>query len=125
MLFALIEGLAGIVDRNTLFRGVRLSPRWIAAGCDDVSVSAAYAASGAGIGYDYSHVPSNKNISMEIRGNAAIDFHLLLPPGTKATSIAVDGRTVPFRQSAVEQSRYADASFSVKKKTSLTVRYAG
>jgi hypothetical protein len=70
MLAALLEGLGGIVDASSLFRDVRLSPRWAAAGCDEVSLAVAYAASGAGVSYRYLHDRAKRTIDMEIRARA-------------------------------------------------------
>jgi len=50
MLYALFEGLAGIVDEGKLFQSVRLSPRWLAAGRSEASVCVTYGASGASFG---------------------------------------------------------------------------
>ena len=38
MLYALVEGLAGVEDRECCFRKVRLAPRWLAAGVDEAEV---------------------------------------------------------------------------------------
>jgi len=51
MLWALVEGLAGVVDTGACFRRLRLAPRWPAAGVNEADVRLAYPASGAAIGY--------------------------------------------------------------------------
>ena len=55
MLWALVEGLAGVVDDGRGFDQLTLSPRWAAAGVDEAEVAVGYAASGAGVGYSFRH----------------------------------------------------------------------
>lgn len=124
MLYALIEGLAGIVDASSLFRHVRLSPRWQAAGCREVSASVSYAASGASVAYDYAYDPPKGEIRVSLRAKAAIDLHLLLPEGTRARSVRVNGRLISHSNTAVEESPYCDARFPVRGKADVIVRLA-
>jgi hypothetical protein len=124
MVYALIEGLAGIVDMNKLFTSVELSPRWIAAGEDEADVRSVYGASGASIGYRYAHDRSRKTIELEIEGKANVDLHLLLPDNAKATGMRVNGRKVPFRNTKVEQSPYVTGSFRLNKQADVRVDYA-
>ena len=123
MLYALIEGLAGIEDLSCLFRSVRLSPRWISAACKEVEVSVSYAASGAGLAYAYVHRPEQRTIALEVRGNAEVALHLQLPAGTRPAALRVNGRTVRHRASRVEQSCYANAAFPVRGNTNVIVEY--
>jgi hypothetical protein len=121
MLYALLEGLAGVVDTSSLYRDVRLSPRWAAAGCDEVSLGVSYAASGAGVAYDYHHDAGSRRIALEVRARSNVEFHLLLPPGARARSLHVNGRLIRHRQVNLEGSRYLDARFPVRGKAEITV----
>ncbi|HTY58318.1 MAG TPA: hypothetical protein VMF59_05850 [Bacteroidota bacterium] len=123
MLYALIEGLAGVVDASSLFRDVRLSPRWAAAGCDDVSLDLAYAASGAGFEYRYTHDKTGQTVLLGLRGKANIDMHLLLPPGARGKSLRVNGRPVRHSGVRVEESSYLDARFPVRGRAEVAVHY--
>ncbi|MFH0991712.1 MAG: hypothetical protein V1799_17025 [bacterium] len=123
MLSALTEGLAGVVDQHKLFQHVKLSPRWIAAGQHEASVCVTYGASGAALEYSYVHDQAKKNIVLELQGKATVDLHLLLPEGTKARSILVNGKPVQHRNVSVEKSSYADASFPLKKKAIVLISY--
>ena len=125
MLFALVEGLGGVVDASSLYRDVRLSPRWAAAGCEDVSLAVSYAASGAGLAYRYAHDASKREIALAVRARAAVDMHLLLPPGSRARSLRVNGRTVRHTDARVEESAYVDARFPVRGKAEIVVHYDG
>ena len=123
MLAALLEGLGGVVDASSLFRHVRLSPRWVAAGCDDVALEVAYAASGAGLSYRYAHDASARKVALDMRGNSDVSLHLLLPPGARAREARVQGRRVPVRAVRVEESPYADIRFALKGRASITITY--
>jgi len=123
MLYALIEGLAGIVDQHKLYQRVRLSPRWIAAGRDEAEVRASYGPSGAAFEYTYSHDAGKKVIECEVKGSASVDLHLLLSKGTTANSVSVNGKKVKHRNVCVEESPYVDASFQLRKKARVEIRY--
>lgn len=124
MLYALIEGLAGIVDQHKLYQRVSLSPRWIAAGRDKAEVRVSYGPSGAAFEYIYAHDAGKKLIECEVKGNSSVDFHLLLPPNTQATDVRVNGKKVKHKNVRVEKSTYVDASFVLKKKANVQVRYS-
>ena len=123
MLYALLEGLGGVVDCSSLFRHVRLSPRWATAACDDAELEASYAASGAGLGYAYAHDAARRTIGLRLRGRADVALHLMLPPGARARSLRVRGRSLPFRNVRVEESAYVDAWFTLAGRAEVTITY--
>jgi hypothetical protein len=123
MLYALIEGVAGVVDQDALFRRVKLAPRWIAAGCNDVDVCVAYGPSGAACRYAYRHDPARAEITLEVRGQGQVDLHLMLPPGTRCSRLEVGGRKVVARNTRVRQSSYVDAQLRLRGKTKVRARY--
>lgn len=53
MLYALVEGLAGVTDLGSGFQKLRLSPRWQEIGVDKAEVEVSYGASGKRIAYRY------------------------------------------------------------------------
>ncbi|MBI3004510.1 MAG: hypothetical protein HYY49_03745, partial [Ignavibacteriales bacterium] len=123
ILYALLEGLAGIVDTGSLYKKVRLSPRWLAAGRNEATVSCIYGPSGVGIEYAFSHNSSAKTIELEMKGNAEVTLHALLPSGTKALSASANEKPVRCTTGRVESSSYADCSFTLKKKATVIVKY--
>ncbi len=123
MLYALVEGLAGIEDQHKLYQRVRLSPRWIAAKRDEAAVKCTYGASGASIGYSYHHDAAAKTIVIDLAGSGVVDLHLLLPGGTKGKSLTVNGKKITHKNVFVERSPYIDGTFPLKKKTQIVVRY--
>ena len=80
MLFALVEGLGGVVDASSLYRDVRLSPRWAAAGCDRLPfrflTPPPEPASRTG-----TRTMQRRRRSDSRYGPAVVDLHLLLPRG--------------------------------------------
>ncbi|MEW6510958.1 MAG: hypothetical protein AB1428_08385 [Bacteroidota bacterium] len=123
MLWALMEGLAGVVDRGSLLREISLAPRWPAAGSRNAEVTVGYAASGAAVSYTYEHDPSTRQIAMTITGPAVVHLHLLLPEGGLPSKVTANGKSVRFRTIRVEQSRYADAEIRMKGRAEVVVSY--
>jgi len=120
MAWALVEGLAGVVDCGRTFDAVRLSPRWAAAGVREADVSVGYAASGAGLAYEYRR--GDTNIVIDLRtGAAQVEWHVLLPAGCMATAVRRDGQGTPFANVMVEHSPYADASCRVEGSAHLEI----
>ena len=123
MVHALMEGLAGVEDKQKLYKHVRLSPRWIAANRDEAMVCCVYGASGASVEYTYAHDSIKKEIELEVRGRAMVDLHVLLPAETRATDVRVLGKRVKFTNAFVEKSPYVDASFPLKGKIAVQIKY--
>jgi hypothetical protein len=107
MLYALVEGLAGVEDWWTGFRRARIAPRWLAAGVEDAEVRVGYRASGASIQYKFTKL--NGRIRLEVGGDGSeLLFHLLLPDDTVADRVAIDGDVAQFRNIAIGRSSYVD-----------------
>jgi glycogen debranching enzyme len=120
MLYALIEGLVGISDRGAAFDSVTLAPRWFAAGLDEAEVRVGYAASGAGVGYALRLHPGS--VSIEFRGeDTDVRLHCLLPQGTVAAGVRVDGESVPFANQMIEESRYVDAELGLRDEVEVKI----
>jgi hypothetical protein len=112
MLWALTEGLAGVVDRGRAFDRAALSPRWLAARLDEAEVAVGYECSGRGIGYQFR--ARGDRIVLEVSASGSdIDFHVLLPPGAEPRSVTCGGRELPLCHVLVEASGYADFSCRV------------
>lgn len=121
MLYALVEGLAGVVDIQKGFEKLRLSPRWCAAGVNKSEVKIRYAASGSSVSYSFNVLEDR--IIMEIEAaSAEIDFHVLIPEKHTVTGIVVSGNHVHYRDIIIEQSHYVDFTSSVKKIASIYIK---
>jgi len=111
VVYALIEGLAGIKDTGVAFDHAVLAPRWAASQVKNVAATARYEASGGYVSYQYSLEPND--LTVTFTGNAArIDFKLLLPDGKKANRMTVNGKDVPLNQDKIENSEYLDFTTS-------------
>ena len=119
MLFAFVEGLAGVVDEGRLFRRVRLAPRWPAAGVDEASVTIAYGASDAGVAYNYSL--DEDEIRLQVTGSADVALHSMLPDDRYATALRLEGEALPFEMVRVGDTNYVDASFELAGRSNLTI----
>ena len=107
MLYALIEGLAGIEDMQSGYNKVRISPRWIAADIEKVEVLVTYAASGRGIGYLFER--SVDRIKLEVQAEGSdMTFHVLLPRDTTVAEVESQGEKIDFSTFVVEHSKYVD-----------------
>jgi len=123
MAWALVEGLAGVVDRGRAFDAVRLAPRWEAAGVDEAEVSVGYAASGAFVSYRYTRAPRRVTIDVET-ADARVEWHVLLPPGHRAVQARCDGRGTEVSTVHVESSPYADGACRARGRAIIEVDVA-
>lgn len=124
MLYALIEGLAGVEDEHRSFERVRLSPRWEAAGVARAEVELTYACSGSGFGYRYRR--SEGEIGLEFTGGAsAVTCHVLLPGESGVTSVRQGDEELKFTGATVEASRYVDFIISEPGAGAVTIAYFG
>ena len=121
MLWALLTGLAGIEDQEACLRKVRLSPRWAAAGLARATVDLGYAASGAALGYDYAF--EDDVLRLHVRAeHTAVAFHVLLPTGCAAVSVARSPERLAFSNGLVEQSPYVDFASEVRGSATFEIR---
>ena len=105
MLWALVEGLAGVVDTGRGFDQLTLSPRWLALGVEEAEVSVGYGASRRGVAYQVR--TDGAGMTIEVEADADVRFHVLVPDGAHVRSVR--GHTaIAFKESEIERSRYAD-----------------
>ncbi|MBT4136537.1 MAG: hypothetical protein HOE48_01420 [Candidatus Latescibacteria bacterium] len=119
MLYAFVEGLAGVVDTDHLFKKIRLSPRWTAADIKQADVSVAYGPSDAGIQYTYAQ--HQDKLSLSITGHSHVDLHTLLPQGHQASAVTHNGHPLNFKHDTVENSTYVDASFECQSTANIEI----
>ncbi len=82
VVYALIEGLAGVVDGATMFETVDLAPQWSAAGIDKTAVRVTYPASDGYLAYDYHHDAPARHLRITSTGSGTTHrWRLPLPPG--------------------------------------------
>jgi hypothetical protein len=80
VLYALVEGLAGVVDSATEFERALIAPRWAATEEDKAEVAVVYPASRGYVAYNYAHDVASKTITLDVTGSGNnADLHVLLP----------------------------------------------
>jgi hypothetical protein len=106
VVYALIEGLAGLKDTGVAFDRAVIAPRWVSAGVSRVTATAKYEASGGYVRYTAAMSP--KRITLEFTGSGEeFRLELLLPKGARAKSAKLDGAEAPLGVKRVERSAYA------------------
>lgn len=107
VIYALVEGLAGLKDNGIAFRKAILAPRWEAAGIDEVSATAKYESSGGYLSYIYKKTDDGKYLITFTGSGEEIEFRLLLPDGKKPVKVKVNGEEQPVANTEnVEDSTY-------------------
>lgn len=108
--YALVEGLAGVVDTAAAFERVRLAPRWPAAGVHSAEVTIHYPACGGYAAYHYHLDEAAKRLTLTVTGSGQQAVLSLLLPASLASveSVLVDGAPVNYHLRQVEESRYLD-----------------
>lgn len=125
VVYALVEGLAGVVDRGVAFDTAGIAPRWTAAGEDRVEVAVKYPESGGYAAYRYRHLPAQKRLELDLAGSGdRFLCHVLLPAeASAARDVRCDGASVPFENAQVEGSRYADFELEGGPARSVAIEY--
>jgi hypothetical protein len=125
VMYALIEGLAGVVDKSKVFESAQIAPRWAASGVEGAAVAVRYPASQGYAAYNYQYQPSSKSMEIALTGSGSeYHCHILLPEDQNTVrSVTVDGEPVPFEQVMVEASKYVDFSLSGRTVRRVTLAF--
>jgi hypothetical protein len=108
---AMIEGLTGVKDaaNSEVFNDAVIAPRWSSTTSDTVNATVRYAASKGYVAYKYM-LDRQKNLLHIVvtSGGDKMNFHVLLPPGKKVTSVVINNKKSAFKQTTIEGSAYVD-----------------
>ena len=111
IIYALVEGLAGVVDDGVAFDRVSLAPRWEVAGINGADVTVRYPASRGYCSYSYQRDSAGNRILFEFTGSGSeFELQVLLPKHSQLRAARLDGRPVATRIKTVERSSYAQLS---------------
>ena len=103
---ALVEGLAGVVDKSILFEEVELSPRWYFAGVNKTEMSVGYGNDGNQVSYQYTF--SKNKVEIKTSGKfERFTMRVPFPDKTKSASAIINGKIVNVSVDQVNQSKYA------------------
>jgi hypothetical protein len=108
VIYALVEGLAGVKDTGVAFSHTLLAPRWEAADVHTAEVTIRYPASSGYCSYRYDRRLAPDRVSLDFTGSGE-DFALevLLPKNRQVRVARLDGQPAEVSIKTVEQSRYA------------------
>jgi len=113
VIYALVEGLAGVKDAGAGFDCVRLSPRWAAAGETQAEVRVRYPASRGYVAYRYQYDEAAQSVSVEVASGARqTSVTILLPEGKRPGKVSVNGRQVESAEVRAESSLYASVELT-------------
>ncbi|MFO8008800.1 MAG: hypothetical protein R6V05_13815 [Candidatus Brocadiia bacterium] len=104
--YALVEGLAGIHDDGRNMKPLRLTPRWEAAGVEQVTVCVKYEEGGGYVRYRFRREPEALHLELAASAEQCA-VEMLLPEGREPENVTVNGQPVDFALRSVEGSRYA------------------
>jgi hypothetical protein len=106
VVYALVEGLAGVKDAGVAFDKAILAPRWEAAGVKKVSATIKYEASGGYLSYSYQKLTDNK-VEILFTGTADSTLvKLLLPEGRAVSHVFLNNKEVTYETEKIEESEY-------------------
>jgi hypothetical protein len=113
MLYAFVEGLVGVQDKDKLFRRVRICPKWITAGVEKAEVKIDYKSSGAFVKYVYSHTADRLTINLT-GSYEYIQLSLPVPGNYVAGDLMIGGKKKKYIMATINQGNYlvADADVS-------------
>ncbi len=123
MLYAFIEGLAGIENASKVFKTLNVSPRWAAADVNDAQVRVGYEASNKSVSYTYTSRKDFIELDMEC-SRSRVYFHVLLPNGRRAANVKAGGKDLEFNNTQIEPSTYVDfmTDISAKEKVEIQLK---
>jgi hypothetical protein len=105
---ALVEDLAGVVDKGVQYSSVKISPRWYFAGIEKTSVNIGYGNDGSQVAYTYSFNPKNNHAEIVTTGKFDnFTVRIPLPEKSKTASATINGKKVQVITEQINQSRYA------------------
>lgn len=111
LLSAVDEGLAGIVDADSLYRTIDLSPRFVVTHYTELRYITGYEISHTFV--DLRFVSKENGLRYDIYSKAErINAHILLPKGKTPAKVLLNGTEIDFKEVHVADSVYADFEVS-------------
>ncbi len=108
VVYALLEGLAGVKDKGVAMDTVEIAPRWVAAGEAEVEAVVHLPASDAYAAYHFKHNKPEARLELTATGNALQRrYRVLLPEGYERAEVSKDGKAYPYQTERMEAARYA------------------
>lgn len=121
MLYAFIEGLAGIQDKDRMFRRVRICPRWSFAGVEKSEVKISYKASGAFVKYQYQLTGDRMTIKLD-GSYDYIQLSLPVPENHVAGDLLINGKKRNYLSASINDSTYITADSDIIGECEIVLR---
>ena len=113
VVYALVEGLAGVKDVGVAFNKTLLAPRWAASDVNEVKTTIKYEASGGYLSYIYKYDTERKELNLQFTGSAnETTVEILLPENFKTSGVTLNGDKVDYTLKHVEGSEYVCLSIN-------------
>ena len=107
LIYALIEGLAGIDDQKCSYEKVKISPRWVSADEKYAHIKIVYGPSDNTLEYDFRWDKEAKIIYLKLYpGPKEVEWNILLPPNYSLEKVERNKKIIPFKLANVEKSKY-------------------
>ena len=120
LLNAVDEGLAGVVDKDCLYREIDFSPRFVVTDYTELRYITGYEKSQVFV--DVRFIIKENGMRYDVYSQAEkINAHILLPKGKSCFKLLVNGVESAFTVSRVAQSSYVDISVKGEKQVSLEI----
>lgn len=111
LLNAIDEGLAGVADKDCLYREIDFSPRFVVCPHSEMRYITGYEVSHKFV--DVRYVLKSEGMRYDVYSEAEkINFHILLPEGKSCRELYADHQKTDFCISSVGNSHYVDFSYS-------------
>lgn len=105
---ALVEGLAGVVDKGIMFSDVEISPRWYFAGVEKTTVDVGYNGDGNQVNYQYSYNKTANQVELLTTGKfSRFTVRVPFPASAKSAAATINGQKATVTIDKVNDSRYA------------------
>ena len=105
VVYALVEGLAGVKDLGVAYDKALISPRWEAASVKKANASIKYEASNGYVSYQYKMFDDGINTLFTSSGEDT-ELRFLLPESRRVDRVLLDGRKISFEMDTIEKSHY-------------------
>ncbi|MBR6049781.1 MAG: hypothetical protein IKP68_01100 [Clostridia bacterium] len=120
LLNAVDEGLAGVVDRDCLYKEIDFSPRFAVTDYTELRYITGYELTHKFV--DVRYVIKDKGLRYDVISEAEkINAHILLPDGKHAETVLVNGTERVFDVSTVGESEYVDLSVGGSSRVSFEI----
>jgi len=119
---AVDEGLAGIVDKDCLYKEIDFSPRFTVTHYTELRYITGY--ENKGVFVDVRFILKDEGMRYDIYSKAEkVNAHILLPKGKTCSKLYVNGKETPFAFSRVAESVYVDCLVEGKEKLSFELLF--